>query len=124
MTENEDKCPNNNLKRLLILEIFISLKYELNTNINLYSYLRLYYWNILALLNMKFISEDKISEELINSFDEEMTLELAKRLEEDNYIIRFDSLKDWDLLRALEINSPELKTNYVLFIDQEPFYEN
>jgi len=38
----------------------------------------------LTLLNMKFISENKISEELVNSFDEEMTLELAKRLEEDN----------------------------------------
>ena len=33
---------------------------------------------------MKFISENKISEELVNSFDEEMTFELAKRLEEDN----------------------------------------
>ena len=33
---------------------------------------------------MKFISENKISEELVNSFNEEMTLELAKRLEEDN----------------------------------------
>ena len=29
---------------------------------------------------MKFISENKISEELVNSFDEEMTLELPKRL--------------------------------------------
>jgi len=34
---------------------------------------------------MKFTSENKISEELVNSFDEEMTLKLAKRLEEDNY---------------------------------------
>ena len=29
---------------------------------------------------MEFISENKISEELVNSFDEEMTFELAKRL--------------------------------------------
>ena len=42
---------------------------------------------------MKFISENKISEELVNSFDEEMTLELAKRLEEDNYNTPFDGLK-------------------------------
>ena len=34
---------------------------------------------------MEFISEDKISEELVNSFDEAMTLQLAKRLEEDEY---------------------------------------
>ena len=57
---------------------------------------------------MKFISENKISEELVNSFDEEMTLELAKRLEEDNYNTPFDGLKDWHLLRALAINRPEL----------------
>ena len=50
---------------------------------------------------MKFVSENKISEELVNSFDEEMTLELAKRLEEDNYNTPFDGLKDWHLLRAL-----------------------
>ena len=43
---------------------------------------------------MEFIPENKISEELVNSFDEEMTLELATRLEEDNYISPFDCLKD------------------------------
>ena len=46
---------------------------------------------------MKFISENKISEELLNSFNEEMTLELAKRLEEDEYNTPFDGLKDWHL---------------------------
>ena len=54
------------------------------------NYLRLYYEDILALLNMKFISENQISEELVNSFDEEMTLQLAKRLEEDEYTTPFD----------------------------------
>ena len=44
---------------------------------------------------MEFISENKISEELVNSFDEKMTLELATRLEEDNYKTQFDGLKDW-----------------------------
>ena len=73
---------------------------------------------------MKFISENKISEELVNSFDEEMTLELAKRLEEDNYSSPFDGLKDWQLLRALAINRPELTTNYTHLLDQEPFDEN
>ena len=73
---------------------------------------------------MKFISENKISEELVNSFDEEMTLELAKRLEEDNYSTPFDGLKDWHLLRALAINRPELTTNYIHLLDQEPFDEN
>ena len=88
------------------------------------NYLRLYYKSILTLLNMKFISENKISEELVNSFDEEMTFELAKRLEEDNYNTPFDGLKDWHLLRALAINRPELTTNYTHLLDQEPFDEN
>ena len=73
---------------------------------------------------MKFISENQISEELVNSFDEEMTLELAKRLEEDNYPTPFDGLKDWHLLRALAINIPELTSNYIHLLDQEPFDEN
>ena len=88
------------------------------------NYLRLYYWNILAFLKMNFVSENQISEELVNSFDEEMTLELAKRLEEDNYNTPFDGLKDWHLLRALAINRPELTTNYIHLLDQEPFDEN
>ena len=73
---------------------------------------------------MKFISENQISEELVNSFDEEMTFELAERLEEDNYNNPFDGLKDWHLLSALAINRPELTTNYIHLLDQEPFDEN
>ena len=73
---------------------------------------------------MEFISENKISEELVNSFNEEMTLELAKRLEEDNYSTPCDGLKDWHLLRALAINRPVLPTNYIHLLDQEPFDEN
>ena len=73
---------------------------------------------------MEFISESKISEELIKSFDEDMTLQLAKRLEEDEYTTPFDGLKDWHLLRALAINRPELTTNYTHLLDQEPFDEN
>ena len=88
------------------------------------NYLRLYYQDILALLNMKFVSENKISEELVNSFNEEMTNDLAKRLQEDNYNSPFDGLKDWHLLRALAINRPELTTNYIHLLDQEPFDEN
>ena len=73
---------------------------------------------------MEFISENIISEEVVNSFDEEMTLELATRLEEDNYITPFDGLKDWHLLRALAINRPELTSDYIHLLDQEPFDEN
>ena len=73
---------------------------------------------------MELFSENEISEDLVNSFDEEMTLELVKRLEEDEYSTPFDSLKNWHLLRALPINRPELTTNYVHLLDQEPFDEN
>ena len=73
---------------------------------------------------MDLISDNKISEELVNSFDEKMTLELATRLEEDNYATPFDGLKDWHLLRSLAINRPELTSNYIHLLDQEPFDEN
>tara|TARA_B100000401_G_C52514642_1_gene581305 strand:+ start:471 stop:710 length:240 start_codon:yes stop_codon:yes gene_type:complete len=79
---------------------------------------------MMATYDMEFISENKITEELVNSFNEEMTLELANRLEEDNYNSPFDGLKDWHLLRALAINRPELTSNFVHLLDQEPFDEN
>ncbi len=79
---------------------------------------------MLVEFNMKFISENKITEELVNSFDEKMTLELATRLEEDNYKTPFDGLRDWHLLRALAINRPELTSDYIHLLDQEPFDEN
>ena len=73
---------------------------------------------------MKFISENQISEELVNSFDEEMILEFANMLEEDIYNTPFDGLKDFHLLRALSVNRPELKTNYIHLLDKDPFDEN
>jgi len=73
---------------------------------------------------MEFISENKISEELVNSFDAEKTLEFAKRLEEDDYKTPFDGLKDWHFLRAFAINRPELTSDYIHLLDQEPFDEN
>ena len=73
---------------------------------------------------MKSKSDNKINDELVNSFNEEMTFELAKRLEEENYATPFDGLKDWHLLRALAINRPELTSDYIHLLDQEPFDEN
>ena len=73
---------------------------------------------------MKLISENKISQEQVNSFDEEMSLLLAKRVEKVNYINLFDNLKDLHLIWALAINRPELTTNYIHLLDQEPFDEN
>ena len=73
---------------------------------------------------MKFISENKISGELLNTFNKEITLELAKRLEENEYSKLFEGLKDSHLLGALAINRTELRTNYIHLLDQEPFDEN
>ena len=73
---------------------------------------------------MGYTPDNKISEELVQSFNEEMTSELAKRLEEENYKTPFEGLQDWHLLRALAINRPELTSNYIHLLDQEPFDEN
>ena len=75
-------------------------------------------------MNVNPASDNKISEELVNSFNEEMTLELAKKLEDDNYASPFDALQDWHLLRALAINRPELTSEFIHLLDQEPFDEN
>ena len=45
-------------------------------------------------------------------------------LEEDNYKTPCEGLKDWHLLRALAINRPELTSDYIHLLDQEPFDEN
>tara|TARA_A100001388_G_C28549507_1_gene394172 strand:- start:43 stop:264 length:222 start_codon:yes stop_codon:yes gene_type:complete len=73
---------------------------------------------------MEFKTNNKISKELVDSFNEEMTFELAKRLEDDNYLTPFEGLQDWHLLRALAINRPELTSKYIHLLDQEPFDEN
>jgi len=73
---------------------------------------------------MKFLSENKKSEELVNSFDEVMPFELAKRSEEDNHLTPFDDLNGWHSLRALVINRTELTTNYIHLFFKEPFDEN
>ena len=68
---------------------------------------------------MKSKSDNKISKELVNSFNEKMTFELAQRLEEEeeNYATPFDLLKDWHLLRALAIKMPELTSDYIHLLD-------
>ena len=66
----------------------------------------------------------KISEELLQKFDDQSTAKLAERLEEEDYPNPFESLNDWHLLRALAIHRPELTLNYHHLIDQEPFDED
>jgi len=69
---------------------------------------------------MIFILENKIIEKFVNSFDEEMTLKFASRLEEDKHVKPFDGLKVWNLSRALTIKNPELTPDYIHLLDQEP----
>ena len=61
---------------------------------------------------MKLNFENKISQELVHPFNEEMKLKLAKSLVLNNYITLFDVLKNRHLMRALTINRTELNTNY------------
>tara|TARA_B100000945_G_scaffold60081_1_gene44665 strand:+ start:773 stop:994 length:222 start_codon:yes stop_codon:yes gene_type:complete len=73
---------------------------------------------------MEFISKNKISEDLLKSFNEEMNLGLAKSLKKDNYMKAFDVLKDLLYLRELSIKRPDLKSDYIHLLDQEPFNAN
>ena len=73
---------------------------------------------------MEFISKNKISEDLLKSFNEEMNLGLAKSLKKDNYMKSFDVLKDLLYLRELSIKRPDLKSDYIHLLDQEPFNAN
>ena len=73
---------------------------------------------------MNLISDNKVSQELVNSLDKEMSLELAKMLEEVNCNNPFDGLKDKRLLWSLTNNRTELKTNYIHIRDHKSFDEN
>ena len=73
---------------------------------------------------MEFIYKNIISEKPVNSYIEEITLQLEKRIEEDEYTTPIDGLKNWHLLKDLAINRPELTTDYTHLLVQEPFNEN
>ena len=73
---------------------------------------------------MKSTNHNKISDKLINSLNEKMTFEVAKKLEDENYVSPFDGFKDWHSLRALVNNKPELTADYIHLLEQEPFDEN
>ena len=67
---------------------------------------------------------EKITQERLEGFDDASVEILAHRLEEDDYSTPFAGLQDWHLLRALAIHRPELTTQYLHLIDQEPFDED
>ena len=49
--------------------------------------------------------------------------ELATRLELDNYSNAFEGLNDWNLLRAIAFQRPELVEPYIYLLDLEPYDE-
>ena len=72
---------------------------------------------------MGFISENDISKEKVDQFDEEMTLEIANRIEKDNYSKPFIGLKNSSLLGTIAIYRPELTSEYNHLFDKEAFDE-
>ena len=66
---------------------------------------------------MKNSSQMLIREELTNSFNDEITSQLAQSFEEDNYQSHCGALEDWHLLKALSIKMPELRCNYIHLLD-------
>ena len=73
---------------------------------------------------MEFISENLISEKLINSFDRKMTLKPAIMQDEENSKQAFDSLKVLSLLSPLTSKSPQLTCDYIHLLKEEHFDEN
>ncbi len=51
-------------------------------------------------------------------------VDLATRLEQDNYTNAFDGLNDWHLLRAIAFQRPELVEPYIHLLDLEPYDES
>ncbi len=74
--------------------------------------------------NISFETDNEITPERIEAFDEEAIAILAHRLDEDDYPTPFAGLSDWHLLRALAIHRPELTRPYLHLVDQEPFDED
>ena len=73
---------------------------------------------------MKFINQSKIIEETLDSYYEEETFKLPKRLGEKIYSIPFKLLINYDLVRTFAINRSKLISNYVHHLEQEQFDEN
>ncbi|MCG9890439.1 MAG: DUF2555 domain-containing protein [Thermosynechococcaceae cyanobacterium MS004] len=51
-------------------------------------------------------------------------VQLAQRLEEDDYGSPFEALNDWHLLRSLAFQRPEMVESYLYLLDLEAFDES
>ena len=73
---------------------------------------------------MLFTSNNKIFEKLLYSSYEEGTFELAKTLEEKNYVKPFNIFKNWNLVRTFATNRYKLISDYIHLIEEEQFDEH
>ena len=64
-----------------------------------------------------------ISKQNIAAISAKEVTQLAKRLEQDNYVNAFDGLNDWHLLRAIAFQRPELVEPYIHLLDLDPYDE-
>jgi Protein of unknown function (DUF2555) len=51
-------------------------------------------------------------------------VQLAQRLDEDDYSSPFEALNDWHLLRSLAFQRPEMVESYLYLLDLEAFDES
>ena len=51
-------------------------------------------------------------------------VQLAQRLEEDDYGTPFEALSDWHLLRSVAFQRPEMVESYLYLLDLEAYDES
>ena len=73
---------------------------------------------------MLFTSYKKIFKKPLNSSYEEGTFELAKTLEEKNYVKPFNVFKNWNLVRTFATTRYKLISDYIHLLEQEQFDEH
>ena len=75
-------------------------------------------------IKMLFTSDNKILKQPFYTTYEEGTFELAKTLEEKNYVKPFNVFKNWILVRTFETNRYKLISDYIHLLEQEQFDEH
>ena len=73
---------------------------------------------------MLFTSDNKIFKNPLYSSYGEETFELAKTLEEKNYVKSLYVFKNWNLVRTLATNRYKLISDYIHLLEQEQFDEH
>ena len=73
---------------------------------------------------MLFTSDNKTFKKPLYSSFEEGTFELAKTLEEKNYVKPFNVFKNWNFVRTFAANRYKLISDYIHLLEQEQFDEH